>query len=49
MTLLEKFYEWWDNADFEDIIMVTFLATMTALVTMLITGLILAVKAGGAQ
>lgn len=49
MTLLEKFYEWWDRADFEDILM-TF--TMFALCSLIITFLalmLLALAFGGIQ
>lgn len=41
MTLLEKFYEWWDNADFEDIIMMALIAGVTVL--------FVGVAMGGAQ
>lgn len=49
MTLLEKFYEWWDNADFEEIIMFSFLAVVTALVLFLLIALLVAVAMGAAQ
>ena len=49
MTLLEKFYEWWDRADFEEIIMFAFMAALTALVMFLLIGLFVGVAMGGAQ
>lgn len=32
MTLLEKFYEWWDRADFEDILMTFTLFTLCSII-----------------
>lgn len=49
MTLLEKFYEWWDNADFEEIIMFSFMAVVTALLVFLLIVLFVGVAMGGAQ
>lgn len=49
MTLLEKFYEWWDEADFEEIIMFSFLAVVTALVLFLLIALFVGVAVGGIQ
>lgn len=49
MTLLEKFYEWWDEADLVEILMVAFMAVMTALLTFLLIGLFISVAMGGAQ
>lgn len=49
MTLLEKFYEWWDNADFEEIIMFSFMAVVTALLVFLLIALFVGIAMGGAQ
>ena len=44
MTLLEKFYEWWDRADFDEIIflfiLITFVATFVAFIAVLLIELI---------
>ena len=49
MTLFEKFYEWWDNADFEDILIMAFMVSVTALVMFLLIALFVGVAMGGAQ
>lgn len=49
MTLLEKFYEWWDEADFVEIIIMAFLAVLTALVVFLLIALFVGVAMGGVQ
>ena len=49
MTLLEKFYEWWDNADFEEILMMTLMAVVTALLVFLLIALFVGIAMGGAQ
>ena len=49
MTLLEKFYEWWDEADFVEIIMFLFLAVLTALLVFLLIALFVGVAMGGVQ
>lgn len=49
MTLLEKFNEWWDEADFEEIIMFSFLAVLTALIVFLLIALFVGVAMGGVQ
>lgn len=38
MTLHDKFQEWFENADFEDIIMAGFFATITAICLLIIIG-----------
>lgn len=49
MTFLEKFYEWWDEADFVEIIMFSFLAVLTALVLFLLIALFVGIAMGGTQ
>lgn len=49
MTLLEKFYEWWDGADFEEIIMMALMAAVTALTVFLLIALFVGIAMGGAQ
>lgn len=49
MTLLEKFYEWWDEADFVEIIMMALMAAVTALIVFLLIALFVGVAMGGAQ
>lgn len=49
MTFLEKFYEWWDEADFEEIIMMALMAAVTALIVFLLIALFVGIAMGGAQ
>lgn len=49
MTFLEKFYEWWDKADFEEIIMMALMAAVTALIVFLLIAIFVGVAMGGAQ
>ena len=49
MTLLEKFYEWWDNADFVEVLIVAFMAVLPAIVLFLPTAIFVGVAMGGAQ
>ena len=49
MTLLEKFYEWWDKADFEEIIIMALMAAVTALAVFVLIVFIIAVAVGGLQ
>lgn len=45
MTFLEKFYEWWEDAEFENIVFTFIFFTLSALLAALIIGLII----GGIQ
>lgn len=49
MTLLEKFYEWWDKADFEESIMMALMAAVTALIVFFLIALFVGVAMGGVQ
>lgn len=49
MTLLEKFYEWWDNADFEDIIFVALIVAVFTIVFALLALLFIGLATGGIQ
>lgn len=49
MTQLEKFYEWWDEADFEEILMMALMAVVTALLVFLLIALFVGIAMGGAQ
>lgn len=49
MTLLEKFYEWWDRADFEEIIFTFITFTVFAILLALLATLFIGFAIGGAQ
>lgn len=49
MTFLEKFYEWWDKADFEEIIMMALMAAVTSLILFVLIVFIIAEAVGGIQ
>lgn len=49
MTFLEKFYEWWDEADFEEIIMMALMASVIALIVFFLIALFVGIAMGGAQ
>mgnify|MGYP006911661487 FL=1 len=42
MTLHDKFQEWFEQADFEDIIMIGLMMAITALVLLIIIGALIA-------
>lgn len=49
MTLLEKFYEWWDNADFEDILMTFIFFTLCSILIALLAAMLIGLITGGIQ
>ena len=49
MTLLEKFYEWWDRADFEEIIFAFITFTVFAILSALLATLFIGLTLGGMQ
>lgn len=49
MTLLEKFYEWWDRADFEEIIFAFITFTVFAIFLALLATLFIGFAIGAIQ
>lgn len=49
MTLLDKFYEWWETADFEDILFTFITLTVFAILFALLATLFIGLIIGGAQ
>ena len=49
MTLIEKFYEWWERADFEDILMTLTMFALCSLLVIFLTLMLVALTLGGMQ
>lgn len=49
MTLHEKFYEWWERADFEDILMTFTMFALVAILVVFLAAMLIGLTIGGIQ